>query len=603
VRARRAALAALALALTGCTREAGAPERGPPAPARAPAAPARSSGSTPPRVALADRAALAVIAARGGSLTALVGARGVADLAAAVAREVERVAAGDPLAGVGIRRHAHRLFDVGWLTGDPFELTGVVFRVDRIPATPGACGDVRLLYRLAPTIGGVVARLPMTLSVVLAGEPRDPRGGCLAAAARWMLPTATSGRALGEAFVAPGGPLGDGRLAPARVGQLLVDLQASRWPSKVMPDLGGHAEYVLFTMTPKDGGLALGQASMTPDVEAIARDPALARTLDAWLRTPATLDAIELGLAALPAELLARRSVAVSPGGFARIANRPFRRLLEPAALADLPLAGRAVIGSPEALIRRLDEMTCAGCHQARALAGFHWLGDDPAEQLPGNALAEPRSPHMIAEVARRAALVADLAAGRAVDYRRPFAERDPAAAGGLGAHCGLGDVGFAAWTCGDGLACLPLEAPHGERTVGACAATPAAVGDSCDVGPIASRADPRRDRMRARRRACAAGATCTPRRQGFPAGACLASCAALPAGSACGVIASTGFDRCMLDGPFERCLRANVRRVGLAACDAARPCRDDYLCGRMPGGGGACVPPYFLFQLRVDGH
>ncbi|MDD9968221.1 MAG: hypothetical protein OXR73_18425 [Myxococcales bacterium] len=32
----------------------------------------------------------------------------------------------------------------------------------------------------------------------------------------------------------------------------------------------------------------------------------------------------------------------------------------------------------------------------------------------------------------------------------------------------------------------------------------------------------------------------------------------------------------------------------------------EDYLCARMPGlpsGQGACVPPYFLGQLRVDGH
>lgn len=30
---------------------------------------------------------------------------------------------------------------------------------------------------------------------------------------------------------------------------------------------------------------------------------------------------------------------------------------------------------------------------------------------------------------------------------------------------------------------------------------------------------------------------------------------------------------------------------------------RDDYICARTPDGNGACIPPYFLFQLRVDGH
>jgi hypothetical protein len=40
-----------------------------------------------------------------------------------------------------------------------------------------------------------------------------------------------------------------------------------------------------------------------------------------------------------------------------------------------------------------------------------------------------------------------------------------------------------------------------------------------------------------------------------------------------------------------------------MRGCGEAAPCRDDYICARTPAGGGACVPPYFLFQLRVDGH
>ena len=37
---------------------------------------------------------------------------------------------------------------------------------------------------------------------------------------------------------------------------------------------------------------------------------------------------------------------------------------------------------------------------------------------------------------------------------------------------------------------------------------------------------------------------------------------------------------------------------------NAARSCRNDYICARIgDGDDGACVPAYFLFQLRVDGH
>ncbi|MBX3263164.1 MAG: hypothetical protein KF782_26050 [Labilithrix sp.] len=42
------------------------------------------------------------------------------------------------------------------------------------------------------------------------------------------------------------------------------------------------------------------------------------------------------------------------------------------------------------------------------------------------------------------------------------------------------------------------------------------------------------------------------------------------------------------------------------AACNVAVPCRDDYVCAYVPGapeGTGACMPPYFIFQARVDGH
>ena len=51
--------------------------------------------------------------------------------------------------------------------------------------------------------------------------------------------------------------------------------------------------------------------------------------------------------------------------------------------------------------------------------------------------------------------------------------------------------------------------------------------------------------------------------------------------------------------------LADGIRRLvaGLRACDAATPCRDDYLCVRLDAGRGACIPPYFVFQMRVDGH
>jgi hypothetical protein len=89
----------------------------------------------------------------------------------------------------------------------------------------------------------------------------------------------------------------------------------------------------------------------------------------------------------------------------------------------------------------------------------------------------------------------------------------------------------------------------------------------------------------------------------------CTSSCADLPEAGTCGVIAVLEpFNACLArKTPFPRCLAEHVTPAGLRACDARTPCRDDYICARVPGGAatgrGACMPPYFLFQMRVDGH
>jgi hypothetical protein len=85
----------------------------------------------------------------------------------------------------------------------------------------------------------------------------------------------------------------------------------------------------------------------------------------------------------------------------------------------------------------------------------------------------------------------------------------------------------------------------------------------------------------------------------------CTSTCATLGAGAVCGKIAVLrGFNDCLArKEPFARCLADNATPAALRACDAEHPCRDDYLCARGPDGGGACIPPYFLFQMRVDGH
>ena len=85
----------------------------------------------------------------------------------------------------------------------------------------------------------------------------------------------------------------------------------------------------------------------------------------------------------------------------------------------------------------------------------------------------------------------------------------------------------------------------------------------------------------------------------------CAASCSSLPEDAECGAIAQLEpFNACLARGePFRDCATSHSNPSGLRRCALDEPCRDDYLCARTPSGVGTCIPPYFLFQLRVDGH
>lgn len=91
----------------------------------------------------------------------------------------------------------------------------------------------------------------------------------------------------------------------------------------------------------------------------------------------------------------------------------------------------------------------------------------------------------------------------------------------------------------------------------------------------------------------------------GFPGGMCSNSCKNLGEGEVCGSIANLqGFNDCLgRREPFATCLATNVRPGSLKSCDAETACRPDYICAKISATQGGCIPPYFLFQLRVDGH
>ena len=108
-----------------------------------------------------------------------------------------------------------------------------------------------------------------------------------------------------------------------------------------------------------------------------------------------------------------------------------------------------------------------------------------------------------------------------------------------------------------------------------------------------------------------AARSQCDPNAHGFPGGMCTAKCSegARVGGAICARIPHHGFERaCFQPGVKpEECIMqpGNFALALLRSCSRAEPCRDDYACLRMPNVAldhGACVPPYFLSQVRIDG-
>jgi hypothetical protein len=569
--------------LAACARDA---ER---VPARAPGATVIEAARVPPPlVSIDDPALLATIEQRVADFGVLaIGAESAGLSNASLAslapyrelfdpleRDLRALTDGDPQAGVAVRGHAHRSFDTRWLraANARFRLVAIANRMDRRAFDRDGCGETRLIYRLSYD----QSRLPFTIALELRNT-----GDCALEARRWLQPAS-------ERLFAEGGPLHG--LSRARLVQVGLNVQAVRWPSAVRPDLGGHAEYLLRAFRWDGTHYRARLLENTPDVARLKRDRAALAELASWLHAHA--DEVDQGFALIPERFLAEVVSSVTPRGFGRLANRPFAQLFAPARFADL--APGRFARTPEAFLRRLDQLSCNGCHQARSVAGFHQLGLDDAAPA-ANALAIGHSPHVHDELARRGTYVQALADGRSPDEAPPFAER-ASGEGGYGAHCGL-DASFAHWTCAPGLHCDGFE---GDPGVGVCLGE-TAVGDPCEPSRIAADADSHRDRARlGPERACPG--VCEATRVGFPSGMCADSCGA--AGSTCGAIAIlTPFNNCLAQGrPFVECAQ-HARPAGLRGCDADHPCRDDYLCARTAEGKGACLPPYFVLQMRVDGH
>ncbi|MER8507048.1 hypothetical protein [Mesorhizobium sp. M0199] len=513
----------------------------------------------------------------------------------------------------------------------------------------------------------ISSRLPLTLSLVFNAipasaqtraskdRPRSANGSCADVAKRWLV--------AGQKNLEPDqlavwlrseeGPLSSAMLNSSQIMRLELNMQVVRLSASSRRDFGGHAEYLLKVFKWDPAKAIFQEAKMENQID---RKLVLAdrQTFERWLLTDRNIYDLDRGRLVIDEKFLATTAVSVAPGGMSRSQNNLAFGLLDDdaidKALKDYVAKGNTLrtVKSVAGFNLRLNEMTCTGCHQTHGIAGFHYTGADPASEPRRNAVFVPGSAVFFADLPRRRAIVESFAAGRHPDFSRGFAGRPEAKYAealkgtdlynGWGSICYRGaDPSFVDWTCDEGLRCAGVHESAIHPGFGTCVSEAGtAVGDPvefgeirmskwgndqyCRLSPATAKAcaiDPAKDRKPPIKLAGYGAARQrydNPEQKtgGFPGGMLRkATCEKLPDEASCGRLAKTGFNDCVGSGKDHKfCTREFTKTAGLRACDKAHPCREDYICTagfddlpEAKPGKGTCIPPYFIFQFRVDGH
>jgi hypothetical protein len=383
---------------------------------------------------------------------------------------------------------AIKLFDRDRLTAEAtrFVLAGIVNRLDRGFVAADGCGEIRLIYRPIDEAAGA-RRMPMTLNIVLRARGADAGRSCREIARRWLAAGewTETGADLAGRLVAADGPLA--MLGPAAIDRIETNLLIASEPS----DSGEFRADYLMKVFRFDAGSQRYQAAPMEnqiDRDRLLADRALGSQFKHWLLQPENVAAFDRGTLIVPEAYLARRAITATPTAFTQSPLRPASGLVGPgttnplfsdddvvAALQRAAERGVALqnIRSPAGFERRLNDITCSGCHQTQAIGGFHFPGTEWVA-AHARSTAAPGSPHFVGDQFRRRDIVTALAEGRAPDYARGFADR-PQTRGttalngteyldGWGAACGRAgetgtvDASFRDWHCAEGLSCRPAR-------------------------------------------------------------------------------------------------------------------------------------------------
>ena len=388
-----------------------------------------------------------------------------------------------------------------------FVLAGIVNRMDRAYVSEANCGEIRLIYRLTRTDvtdirnAGADApspRLPMTLNLVLkarADNAIDSQGKavtCAEIARRWLASDdwSLTGAELAAKLTSSDGPLD--LIGPGNIERIETNLQIAHAPKSQTRDF--RTDYLLKVFDYDARTQTFEEAPLENQIDStrILANDNLRRDFKAWLLDPVHLREFDRGTVLIPPEFLAKAAIAPTPIGFSPSRLQPAFGLvqgddgaadtvftqsdvvtaLKKAAEHGITLQNIASVAGFE---RRLNDITCAGCHQTRGIGGFHFPGVDWMTAHPSNSTVVPASPHFFGDQIRRRDILTSMRDGGQPDYSRGFSSR-PQLRGsselagteyddGWGAHCYLphantadNDRSFTPWTCAEGLACQVVD-------------------------------------------------------------------------------------------------------------------------------------------------
>ncbi len=428
-------------------------------------------------------------------------------LDADIERYVERHKAALPDESIGVGAgFAFQLFDRAQLysADTRFVLSGIVNRMDRAYVAPANCGEIRLIYRLTQTNAAAIGeaavspRLPMTLNVVLKATDDATAITCAEIARRWLAAGSmtTTGAELAGKLTAPGGALD--LVRPETIDRIETNLQIAHAPKSTLRDFRTDYLMKVFKYDAASGSFVEASLEDQIDRELLLKDDKLAREFRAWLLTPEHFAELDRGTVLIPDKFLTKSAVAPTPTGFVPSDLMPAYGLVagegaKPVFTEDdvvgalknaaergfVPQNIRSVAG----FARRLNDVSCAGCHQTRGIGGFHFPGVDWMAAKPSNSTVVPASPHFFGDQVRRRDILAAFRDGKAPDFSKGAASR-PQLRGsaelagteyedGWGAHCYVqharaseNDRSFRSWTCAEGLAC---EAATPTTRMGMC--------------------------------------------------------------------------------------------------------------------------------------